>query len=771
MSLAKRRRPYDVAHGLAIKDAFQRIVEAVESQQSPQDTESTTKRVLNDEKTDLRVNVDKKCDSGDVVIDSAVRDCENAESQSPVKAETDSVDGPVKEEQKPPAEVTHSNSSDSDSDKTVVKQEEMDVAPDDTSMPEDVEKENHKVSPVGSPPKKHELSRVPVRRRRSRRELEMIVTALAGHRKAVLAKLKLSSPKVDALVHSHMHQHVSPRKRILRELERVSLDEAGSVPGGAGSGITGKRPRPRGHQHNGGTHKGGGMTSSSSSTFFVPSAIVAGGQSNGSSKSGSIHNSNGVSRGLSGATASVSHAPANPAKPLSSYSIISLLGHNSSGNSNGHGNGHHTTTESSSDNAQHHHPRFGPSQQQQKHQMESVAAAKGMDLHQYNKSLPPKKKLSPPPPPQPTPTPTNSHHLRLRSPEMSPEHSGRTSTNSSSSNYKPHFGGGTGASFHPYLNVSSRISPSDDVASSPSSSRHHHHHCSSPQFARDRHPSSSSPVHQSNGGKNQSVAHGAASPYSSSSRPSPVAAATSPLSSSHFAQTRGHRRSPSPQERRANDRELRTSSDRNSERESELNAIALQQHQVQLEFERYASRFYGQSPHGILPGGPPPPHLMLPGAPSAALMSSLHQAAYLMYPPLGAGSGPSVGSAPYMPGGSSAYYQQCMAAAAAMYGRGSPLWPYMASGGIPGPPGSPLGPSAGSRLSAGLHHSPQIAHHGLSAAEESRLGSGLADHPERMAPDSPLALRMRDRDISMDTNRDDSGECGRRRGKVTISID
>lgn len=56
--------------------------------------------------------------------------------------------------------------------------------------------------------------------------LESIVNTLLTSRKSLLAKLKASSssPKLDNIL--QLHQHVSPRKRILREFERVSLDDS-----------------------------------------------------------------------------------------------------------------------------------------------------------------------------------------------------------------------------------------------------------------------------------------------------------------------------------------------------------------------------------------------------------------------------------------------------------------------------------------------------------------------------------------------------------------
>lgn len=688
--------------------------------------------------------------------------------------------------------------------------------------------------------------------RRKRQDLERIISTLLTSRKALLAKLKMSSPKLDALMHSLMHQHVSPRKRILREFERVTLDEASgggsSTSSTATNSSAGKRHRARVHQNGNGAAIG--KSGTSSSTFFVPSTgmLMGAPQSNGnghsqhggpgSGSSKLVNNGGGGSKDSSRSQALPPPSPASAAaqqstassKPISSYSIISLLGHNSSGGGGGGGGGnsnshnHHSGSprpEATPENLHSAHQQHNFASSQHQLHMESVAAAKGMDLLQYNKSLPPKKKLSPPPTSCPSSSSSSStalasnwssspkatdphHHLMMRSPEMSPspEHGGRSA------------GGGAyksaTSSFHPYLNVSNRASPSDDIASLNGGSRYAHHHRSSPQqqFARDRHLSGSSPnsryspVHSSGNtnGKNPPAAHGAASPYSTSSRPSPMSA-TSPLSSHYFpalnaagtgAAATGHskanhHRSPSPAagvSDRPGDRFLPQrrliEEDRDRIGESELTALAIQQQQ--MEFERYA-KFYGSAPHSMLGPGPPPPHLMMPGFEhmseaaaahlirppgnsSAALMNSLHQAAYLMYPPTGATSSGSAGGpgAPYLPPSSMPYYQQYMAAAAAaaMYGRGNPLWPYMAAGGIPGPPGSPM------RMPPGLHHSPQMMQQspilGM-GREEGR--SGFLERGGRMSPSSPLALRIggerrevavRESAMAMEQCRDDPGK-------------
>uniref|UniRef100_A0A182R8G4 Hairless n=1 Tax=Anopheles funestus TaxID=62324 RepID=A0A182R8G4_ANOFN len=153
-------------------------------------------------------------------------------------------------------------------------------------------------------------------------------------------------------------QHVSPRKRILRELEKVSLDDVGS----SGTSST-KRSRPKSGSTVGtpvivtattatplstlatngtGSPLNGGNTSSSSggNSSSSNSNSKTNGHLNGS---GSIVNGttggpgkqplNGAGSSLSPASKNATVAPAPVSKPFSSYSITSLLGHNTSSSS------------------------------------------------------------------------------------------------------------------------------------------------------------------------------------------------------------------------------------------------------------------------------------------------------------------------------------------------------------------------------------------------------------------------------------------------------
>uniref|UniRef100_A0A182T8K3 Hairless n=1 Tax=Anopheles maculatus TaxID=74869 RepID=A0A182T8K3_9DIPT len=149
-------------------------------------------------------------------------------------------------------------------------------------------------------------------------------------------------------------QHVSPRKRILRELEKVSLDDVGS----SGTSST-KRSRPKsgsaagtpvivtattatplstlttngtGSPLNGGSATSHG-SSSKANGHLNGSGSVANGTAGGTGK----QSMNGAASSLSPASKTAPPAPAPVSKPFSSYSITSLLGHNSTSSSTSSG--------------------------------------------------------------------------------------------------------------------------------------------------------------------------------------------------------------------------------------------------------------------------------------------------------------------------------------------------------------------------------------------------------------------------------------------------
>uniref|UniRef100_A0A182M4Z0 Hairless n=1 Tax=Anopheles culicifacies TaxID=139723 RepID=A0A182M4Z0_9DIPT len=154
-------------------------------------------------------------------------------------------------------------------------------------------------------------------------------------------------------------QHVSPRKRILRELEKVSLDDVGS--GGTSST---KRSRPKsgtavgtpvivtattatplstlttngtGSPLNGGSaisHGSGGSNSCSNSNSKTNGHLNGSGSIvNGTTGVTGKQSMNGTGSSLSPASKNAPTAPAPVSKPFSSYSITSLLGHSTSSSS------------------------------------------------------------------------------------------------------------------------------------------------------------------------------------------------------------------------------------------------------------------------------------------------------------------------------------------------------------------------------------------------------------------------------------------------------
>ncbi|XP_041788855.1 protein hairless-like isoform X2 [Anopheles merus] len=149
-------------------------------------------------------------------------------------------------------------------------------------------------------------------------------------------------------------QHVSPRKRILREMEKVSLDDAGSC----GTSST-KRSRPKagsaagtpvivtattatplstlttngtGSPLNGGPSSGSNSSSSSSNSNSKTNGHLNGSGSiaNGTTGAGGKQPINGAGSGISPVTNAAPPVPAPVSRPFSSYSITSLLGHNTS---------------------------------------------------------------------------------------------------------------------------------------------------------------------------------------------------------------------------------------------------------------------------------------------------------------------------------------------------------------------------------------------------------------------------------------------------------
>lgn len=142
----------------------------------------------------------------------------------------------------------------------------------------------------------------------------------------------------------HSHQHVSPRKRFLREFEKVSLEDRQS------SGGTQKRSRSKCGQSHGGADFTANTNHNSHSAKSLSTFTFGTAKENGRhSPHKRLHTMDN-----SGSESSYKHAkshepssspPQAPvSKPISNYSIISLLGHNSSNaseSSSKYENNHH----------------------------------------------------------------------------------------------------------------------------------------------------------------------------------------------------------------------------------------------------------------------------------------------------------------------------------------------------------------------------------------------------------------------------------------------
>lgn len=164
------------------------------------------------------------------------------------------------------------------------------------------------------------------------------------------------------------HQHVSPRKRILRELEKVSLEDT-------------KRSRPKSQTN---TVNGNAITTSSISPQM----------SNGSLKN--PHKKSTV-------------APPPVSRPISSYSITSLLAHNNNSTTASSSSGCNSINDHSNDSlpASHYHHRDGAQQQRLSLSQNSPPKSPSM-IQQKRKS------------PNTTPPGNNNYHSPTQSP--SPEH-------------------------------------------------------------------------------------------------------------------------------------------------------------------------------------------------------------------------------------------------------------------------------------------------------------------------------------------------------------
>lgn len=286
-----------------------------------------------------------------------------------------------------------------------------------------------------------------------RKELTAIVQQLTVR----VANSTNSAPRlppagVRNVFNSSHQQHVSPRKRILRELEKVSLEDSSTM----------KRSRS----------KPGSNSTVITATTATPLASVS---SNGNGPSNSTSSSSNTNGKLTnGASAVESRAPSVPttpvSRPISSYSITSLLGHNSSSESSNSSRPKHETNTTTS-----HHPY-------QQHQASSHYQYLGKDVVTSPKSPSEAhlsqryygKKKSPSYGSQNAASPNSatdygaSSYGMVRSPNLSPspEHQGHSFTRYRQHPYSIH---PTVSSPSSYSSVS-RCSPSpstNDSASSP----------------------------------------------------------------------------------------------------------------------------------------------------------------------------------------------------------------------------------------------------------------------------------------------------------------
>lgn len=119
----------------------------------------------------------------------------------------------------------------------------------------------------------------------------------------------------------HTHQHVSPRKRFLREFEKVSLEDRQA-------NNTQKRSRSKCSSNDYTATNNSHAKSSSTFTF----GKMENGRQSPHKRSHIADTSGGEQNVKHAKSLDVSPPQVAPSKPISNYSIISLLGHNSSNN-------------------------------------------------------------------------------------------------------------------------------------------------------------------------------------------------------------------------------------------------------------------------------------------------------------------------------------------------------------------------------------------------------------------------------------------------------
>ncbi|XP_062564299.1 protein hairless [Armigeres subalbatus] len=245
---------------------------------------------------------------------------------------------------------------------------------------------------------------------------------------------------------SSHQQHVSPRKRILRELEKVSLEDSSTM----------KRSRS----------KPGSNSTVITATTATPLASVSS-NGNGTSNSTGSSSSNSNSK-LSNGVVAPSSVPTTPvSRPISSYSITSLLGHNSTSESNSIRIKQETNTTTS----QHPYQQHQASSHYQYLGKDVTSPKSPSDPHLSQRYYGKKKSPSYGSQNAASPNPTTDYgagYSMVRSPNLSPspEHQGHSFTRYRQHPYSIH---PTVSSPSSYSSVS-RCSPSpstNDSASSP----------------------------------------------------------------------------------------------------------------------------------------------------------------------------------------------------------------------------------------------------------------------------------------------------------------
>ncbi|XP_058813438.1 protein hairless [Topomyia yanbarensis] len=319
-----------------------------------------------------------------------------------------------------------------------------------------------------------------------RKELDSIVQQLKVRVAAnTNSTPRISSAGIRAVFSSSHQQHVSPRKRILRELEKVSLEDSSTM----------KRSRP----------KPGSNSTVITATTATPLAPVTSngtggcGSSNGSNSSSSSNNSNSNGKLTNGMSAMSTAEPRTPlipttpvSRPISSYSITSLLGHNSSSSESSSGRSKQETNTTTS-----HHPY------QQHHPHSSHYQYLGKDVITSPKS------------------PSDAHlSQRYFGKKKSPSYGTQSAASVASPSSATEFGAGYGMVRSPDL--------------SPSPEHQNHSFTRYRQHPYSMHPTVSSPSSYSNVSRcspSPSTNDSASSPYSGKYRTAYIASSGSPPSS------------------------------------------------------------------------------------------------------------------------------------------------------------------------------------------------------------------------------------------------